>query len=86
MKEEQQEEGTVYQRLKRLRTAKDARQYMQALIEAFDKNEISTSKARTLGYLIKIFLDTYEKADLQSQVEELMESVEKNKNKGRWSA
>ena len=73
MSDEQQEEGQVYQRLKRLRTARDARQYMQALVEAFDKNRISEKKARALGYLIKIFLDTYQLADLQGQVEELQE-------------
>ncbi len=87
MSDEQQEEGQVYQRLKRLRTARDARQYMQALIEAYDKNEISTDKARALGYLIKIFLDSYEKADLQKQVEELMKLAEKSREiKGRWPA
>ena len=75
MSDEQQEEGQVYQRLKRLRTARDARQYMQALVEAFDKNRISEKKARALGYLIKIFLDTYQLADLQGQVEELQELV-----------
>ena len=37
MTEEQQEEGKVYGRLKRLRTARDARQYMQALVEAFER-------------------------------------------------
>ena len=75
MSDEQQEEGQVYQRLKRLRSAKDARQYMQALVEAFDKNRISEKKARALGYLIKIFLSTYELATLQEQVEELQELV-----------
>ena len=73
-----EEEGQVYQRLKRLRSAKDARQYMQALVEAFDKNRISEKKARTLGYLIKIFLQTYEQAELQERVEEL-EAIAKNK-------
>jgi hypothetical protein len=72
---EQQEEGQVYQRLKRLRTASDAREYMQALVEAFDKNRISEKKARGLGYLIKIFLDTYQLSDLQTKVEELEEII-----------
>ena len=76
MSDKQQEEGQVYQRLKRLRTARDARQYMQALVEAFDKNRISEKKARALGYLIKIFLDTYQLADLQGEVEELKEIIE----------
>ena len=76
-------EGQVYQRLKRLRDAKDARQYMQALIEAVDKNRITEKKARCIGYLIKIFLDTYELADIQKELEEIREIIDKQ---GRWTA
>jgi hypothetical protein len=72
---EEKEEGQVYSRLKRLRNAQDAKEYLQALIEAVDKNRISEAKARTIGYLIKIFLDTYQLADLQAEMEELKERV-----------
>jgi len=77
-------EGQVYKQMKRLQTARDAREFMQALINAFDKNEISKDKARTLGYLIKIFLQSYEVAELQQEVEEIREIIDNKK--GRWSA
>lgn len=80
--------GQVYEQFKRLQDASQAREFMQALINAYDKNEVSKDKARTLGYLIKIFIDTVEKADLQQEFEELKEAVEKmqGNKKGRWSA
>jgi hypothetical protein len=71
----EQQEGQVYQRLKRLRNATDGREFMQSLINAYDKNEISTEKARALGYLIKIFLDTVEASDIEERIEELEKIV-----------
>lgn len=71
----EQQEGQVYKRLKRLRSATDGREFMQSLINAYDKNEISTEKARALGYLIKIFLDTVEASDIEERIEELEKIV-----------
>jgi len=68
------DEGQVYSRLKRLRNASDTREYMQALIDAVDKNEISIEKGRALGYLIKILLDTISASDFEERLEHL-ESV-----------
>ena len=73
-----EEEGQVYQQMKRLQNARHAREFMQQLINAIDKNKISEKKARALGYLIKIFLDTYQLADLQEKVENLESIVQKN--------
>ena len=73
-----EEENQVYSQFKRLQNARDAREFMQKVINAYDKNEISKDKSRTLGYLIKIFLQTYEQAELQERVEEL-EAIAKNK-------
>ena len=64
-------DGMVYKNYKRLQNAKQAKEFLQHTINAFDKGEISEPKARTLGYLIKIFLDTYQVADVQDKVEEL---------------
>ena len=71
-----EEEGQVYKQFKRLQNARQAREFMQKTINAFDKNKISEGKARALGYLIKVFLDTYQLADLQGEVEELKEIIE----------
>lgn len=65
------ENGQVYSQFKRLQNPKDAREFMQKLINAFDKNRVTEDKARTLGYLIKIFLSTWELSDLNERVEEL---------------
>ena len=54
--EDRQQEGQVYKQMKRLKKASHSREYMQKLINSYDKNEISKDKARTLGYLIKIFI------------------------------
>ena len=70
--------GQVYERFKRLQNARDAREFMQKVINSYDKDEIDREKARTLGYLIKIFLASYEQAELQERVEEL-EAIAKNK-------
>ena len=68
--------NSVYKQMKRLQDANDAREFMQAVINAYDKNEIDKDKARTLGYLIKIFIKTYEVAELEERVEKLEELAE----------
>ena len=73
------EEGQVYARMKRMQTISDARVYMQKLINAYDKNEISKDKARTLGYLIKIYIATVDKGDLEERVEEIEKLLEERK-------
>lgn len=70
-------EGQVYSQFKRLQNAQDSRKFMQKLINAYDKNEISTEKARALGYLLKIFLDTVEASDFEKRLEELEQIVSK---------
>ena len=69
-------EGQAYKQFKRLQTARDSREFMQKVINAYDKNEIDKDKARTLGYLIKIFIKTYEVAELEERVEKLEELAE----------
>lgn len=70
-------EGQVYKQFKRLQTARDSREFMQKLINAVDKNKISIEKARTLGYLLKIFLDTVEASEFEERLEELEKIVGK---------
>ena len=78
-----EEDGQVYKQMKRLQDARDAREFMQSLVNAYDKNRISKDKARTLGYLIKIFINTYETAEIQGKVEELEDMINQ---KNRFSA
>jgi len=75
-------EGQVYKNFKRLQDARDAREATQKLWNAYDKNKISKGKARTLGYLIKVFLDTYELTNLQEEIEEIREILDNRKMKG----
>ena len=72
-------DNQVYKQFKRLQDAKDAREFMQKVINAYDKNKITKEKSRTLGYLIKIFIKTYETADLQEQVEDLQKIANQKK-------
>ena len=68
---------SVYKQFKRLQDNKDAREFMQAVINAYDKDEIDTSQARCYGYLIKVFLDTVEASDIQERIEKLEELANK---------
>lgn len=69
-------EGQVYKQFKRLRDLNGSREFMQKLINSLDKNKISIDKARALGYLIKIFNDTVEKADVEKRLEKLEKLLE----------
>ena len=69
--------GQVYKQMKRLRNANDAREFMQATINAVDKNQIPLKKGRALGYLIKVFLKSFEVAELEERVEKLEELAER---------
>lgn len=82
--DKQQEEGQVYSQFKRLQNANDGREFMQKLINSYDKNEISKDKARTLGYLIKIFISTYETAEIEERIEKLEEIAKKNTKSRRF--
>lgn len=66
----------IYKNKKRLQDARDARVFMQRVINAFDDNRIPEDRARTFGYLIRTFIKTYEAQELQERVEQLEESVE----------
>ena len=69
--------GQVYKQMKRLRNANDAREFMQATINAVDKNKIDIQKGRCLGYLIKVFLKSFEVAELEERVEKLEQLAER---------
>lgn len=66
----------VFKNMKRLQTARDARQFMQAVINSFDKQEIDQQEARCYGYLIKVFLDTVEASDIEQRIEQLEEFID----------
>lgn len=65
----------LYKNKVRLQDAKDARRFMQRVINAYDDDRIETEKARAFGYLIKVFLDAYESGELVERVEELEENI-----------
>lgn len=66
----------IYKNKKRLLDAKDARRFMQRVINAYDDERIDTEKARTFGYLIRSFLKTYKAQELEERVENLEETLE----------
>ena len=74
----------IYKNSVKLKDAKDARRFMQRVINLYDKGVIESEKARDFGYLIKVFLDTVKQGELQEQVDELMDIVEQRQ--GRRSA
>ena len=61
----------IYKNSFRLQDGRDARKFMQRVINAFDDSRISEDRARTFGYLIRTFIKTYEAQELQERVEEL---------------
>lgn len=67
----------IYKNKKRLLDAKDARRFMQRVINAYDDERIDTEKARTFGYLIRSFLKTYKAQELEERVENLEETLER---------
>ncbi len=66
----------IYKNKKRLLDAKDARRFMQRVINAYDDDRIDTEKARTFGYLIRSFLKTYKAQELDERVEQLEKQIE----------
>ena len=82
--EDRQQEGQVYKQMKRLQNSNHSREFMQKLINAYDKNRISDEKARTLGYLIKIFDGIYQNSEIEERVEKLEEIAKKNNNGRRF--
>ena len=65
----------IYKNSTRLQDARDARRFMQRVINAYDDGLIDTEKSRTFGYLIRTFIKTYESQELLERVEELEEVV-----------
>lgn len=70
----------IYKNKKRLQSARDARLYMQRVINAFDDNRINKDKARTFGYLIRTFIKTYEAQELEDRVSFLEDRLENYRN------
>lgn len=65
----------IYKNKTRLQDAKDARKFMQRVINSYDDGRIDTEKARAFGYLIRTFVKTYEAQELLERVEELETKV-----------
>lgn len=70
----------LYKNKVRLQDAKDARRFMQRVINAYDDDRIDTEKARGFGYLIRTFLKSYEAQELLERVENLEENLEVKKS------
>lgn len=65
----------IYKNSFRLHDAKDARKFMQRIVNAYDDGIIDTEKARCFGYLIRCFLKSYESQELDERIEELEKQV-----------
>jgi transcription initiation factor TFIIIB Brf1 subunit/transcription initiation factor TFIIB len=59
----------------RLKTPRDVSRFISGLINQTNRNEIDSEKARTLGYLAKILLESLEKTELQTEIERIKEKL-----------
>lgn len=63
-----------------LDNAKDAKVLLSKIINGVWKGEIpATPIANTLGFLIRCFLDAYDKADVEVRIEEIERKIEEKK-------
>jgi len=61
-----------------LKTAKDAKDFLAKVINAVWVGEIpATPVANTLGFLVRCFLDSVEKADIETRLDEIEQRLEK---------
>lgn len=59
----------------RLKTPRDVSRFISGLINQVNRDEIDSEKARTLGYLAKILLESLEKTELQTEIEKIKEKL-----------
>jgi hypothetical protein len=61
-----------------LKTAGDAKNFLAKVINAVWVGEIpATPVANTLGFLVRCFLDAYEKAEIETRLDEIEQRLEK---------
>jgi len=61
-----------------LETAQDAKRFLAMVINGVWQGKIpATPVANTLGFLIRCFLDAYEKADIEMRLDEIEKRIEK---------
>ncbi len=64
----------------RLKSLLDIRRFMARTLNDLDANEISESKARTLGYLCAVLRDIIKDSNLESRILKLEKEMLKNEN------
>lgn len=62
-------------RYTRLKTPRDVTKFVSTVINQVNRGELDSEKARTLGYLAKILLESLEKTELQAEIEKLKEKL-----------
>lgn len=59
----------------KLKTPRDVSKFISRLINQVNRGGLDTEKARTLGYLCKILIDSLEKTELQNEIERIKEKL-----------
>ncbi len=63
-----------------IKDSKDAKNFLSKLIDAVWRGKIpATPVANTLGFLVRCFLDAYEKSDLEKRITKLEEKITNEK-------
>ena len=70
-------QNTKKPRSTRLRSVSDANRFLSRIINQYNRDEISSQKARDLGYLINVLIRSYIGVDLEQRIEALENEVEK---------
>jgi len=64
----------------RLNDLRDAQKLLKKLINERYRDELETGKARDIGYLLKVFIEAYEKSDLEKRIEALEQNLSRKNN------
>ncbi len=74
-------QGKGYKYSVRLNTSDSVRRYLARVINQLNNDEISSNKARNLGYLLNILVGIIEISDLEERIMKLEKQTETEINK-----
>jgi len=62
----------------RLANPRNVQQFLKRVVNEYYRDEIDSSKARDLGYLSKILLDSFETVEFQQRLEAIEKTISEN--------